>query len=254
MGVTCGDLDGDGKLDVAVTNFYSEATTFYRNLGDGQFTDESSAAGLTTASRYLLGFGTCFLDVNNDGRLDLATANGHVNDLRPHVPFAMPAQLLLGEAGNRLRNVSALAGEPWSVPRLGRGLAAGDLDNDGKLDLLIVAEGKGLGYLHNQGPAGHFLALKVEGTTSNRDGIGAQVTVSATGSKQVAQRHGGGSLLSACDSRLHFGLGPVTHIESVEIRWPSGRIDRLAGLADDEGYLVREGDPEIRPLPAWNKK
>src|SRR5689334_23725532 len=87
MGVACGDLDGDGLIDLAVTNFYGESTTFYRNLGGGQFIDRTAAAGISTATRYLLGFGTSFLDANNDGKLDLATANGHVNDLRPHVPY-----------------------------------------------------------------------------------------------------------------------------------------------------------------------
>jgi hypothetical protein len=254
MGVACGDLDGDGRIDLAVTNFYGEATTFYRNLGSGQFAEETAAVGLATASRYLLGFGTSFLDANNDGSLDLATANGHVNDLRPHVPFTMPSQLLLGQAGSRLRDVSAQAGEPWSVLRVGRGLAAGDVDNDGKLDLLIVSEGQRLAYFHNEGPAAHFLTLKLEGTTSNREAIGAKVAVTSAGRRQVAQRYGGGSFLSACDPRLHFGLGSATRIETVEIRWPSGRIDHLVGLAADTGYLVREGDPMIRPLPAWTKR
>ena len=130
MGIACGDLDGDGRLDLAVTNFYGESTTFYKNLGGGQFIDHTAAIGLGAPSRYLLGFGAAFLDANNDGRLDLATANGHVNDLGPHVPFAMPAQLLLGEAGGRLTDVSQRAGAPWLVPRVGRGLAVGDLDND----------------------------------------------------------------------------------------------------------------------------
>ena len=97
MGVACGDLDGDGRLDLAVTNFYGESTTFYRNLGGGIFADHTAAVGLAAPSRYLLGFGIAFLDANNDGRLDLATANGHVNDIRPEFPYAMPAQLLLGD-------------------------------------------------------------------------------------------------------------------------------------------------------------
>ena len=97
MGIACGDLDGDGRLDLAVTNFYGESTTFFHNLGDGLFADQTAAVGLAAPSRYLLGFGIAFLDVNNDGRLDLMTANGHVNDYRPSIPYAMPAQLLLGD-------------------------------------------------------------------------------------------------------------------------------------------------------------
>lgn len=251
MGVACGDLDGNGRVDLAVTNFYGESTTFYRNLGDGQFADRTSAVGLATASRYLLGFGTTFLDVNNDSRLDLATANGHVNDLSPNVLYAMPAQLLLAAEGGRLEDVSAQAGEPWSVPRLGRGLASGDLDNDGKLDLLIVSEGAPLAYFHNEGPAAHSLTLKLEGTASNRDAIGARITLTTAGHRQVAQRHGGGSFLSACDPRIHFGLGTAERIESIEVRWPSGRVDHHSDLAADAGYLLREGDPRARVLPGW---
>ncbi|MEJ7638019.1 MAG: VCBS repeat-containing protein, partial [Singulisphaera sp.] len=119
MGVACGDLDGDGRLDVAVTNFYGESTTLYRNLGSGLFADHSAASGLAAASRYLLGFGITFLDADADGRLDLATANGHVNDARPAVPYAMPAQLLLGSPAGRLRDVSDSAGPPGASPASG---------------------------------------------------------------------------------------------------------------------------------------
>ena len=174
MGIACGDLDGDGRLDLAVTNFYGQMTTFYKNLGADQFIDRTIEIGLGPPSRYMLGFGIAFLDVNNDGRLDLATANGHVNDLRPHVPFAMPAQLFLGGEKGRLRDVSAQAGPPWAVPRIARGLATGDVDNDGKIDLLIVSTGEPVAYFHNQGPTGHFLTLGLEGTRSNRDAIGAE--------------------------------------------------------------------------------
>ncbi len=256
MGVACGDLDGDGRLDLAVTNFYGESTTFYRNLGDGLFADQTTAIGLAAPSRYLLGFGAAFLDANNDGRLDLATANGHVNDLRPLLPFAMPAQLLLGEASGRLVDVSRRAGEPWEVPRLGRGLACGDLDNDGRPDLLIVAEGEPLAYFHNQGPAGHFVTLQLEGAPprSNRDAVGARVTVTAGGRSRMAERMGGSSYLSANDHRLHFGLGEATRIESIEVRWPSGRADRYTGLAGDTGYLLREGRTEASALPGYRAR
>jgi enediyne biosynthesis protein E4 len=256
MGVACGDLDGDGRLDLAVTNFYGESTTFYKNLGAGQFVDHTTVIGLAAPSRYLLGFGAAFLDANNDGRLDLATANGHVNDLRPHVPFAMPAQLLMGEAGGRLIDVSRRAGEPWLVPRLGRGLAVGDLDNDGRLDLLLVAQGEPLAYFHNQGPTGHFVTFKLEGSppVSNRDAVGTRLTLTAAGGRQVAERIGGSSFLSANDSRLHFGLGDTTRIEAVEVRWPSGHVDRFTGLTADAAYLLREGQAQASPLPGWARQ
>jgi tetratricopeptide (TPR) repeat protein len=243
MGIACGDFNGDGRIDLAVTNFYAESTTYYQNLGAGQFVDHTAAIGLAAPSRFLLGFGAAFLDANNDGRLDLATANGHVNDLGPHVPYTMPAQLLLGQPDGRVVDVSRDAGPPWQVLRLGRGLAVGDLDNDGQLDVLIVAEGGPLAYFHNQGPAGHFITFKLEGSApgSNCDAVGARLTLSVAGHKQVAYRVGGGSFLSASDDRVHFGLGAATDIDAVEVRWPSGHVDRYTNLTADAAYILREG-------------
>ena len=256
MGIACGDLDGDGRPDLAVTNFYGESTSLFVNLGDCLFADRTAAAGLRAPSRYVLGFGAFFLDANNDGRLDLATVNGHVNDYRPTIPYAMPAQLFLGSGGGRVVDVSDSAGACWQVPHVGRGMAVGDIDNDGRLDLLCVAEGEPLAYFHNQGRAGHFVTFKLEGTKpgSNRDAVGARVTLTAGGRRQVAQRIGGGSFLSACDDRLHFGLGDSTAIESVEVRWPSGHIDRFMALMADTGYLLREGQPRAAPLRGWRPR
>jgi enediyne biosynthesis protein E4 len=247
MGVACGDLDGDGRPDLAVTNFFGESTTFYRNLGAAMFADATAAVGLKAPSRFLLGFGAVFLDVDNDGRLDLATANGHIHDLRPNVPYPMPAQLLVGGTDGRLTDVSGRAGEPWTVPRIGRGLAAADLDNDGRLDLLLVAQNSPLAFFHNQTErAGHFLTLRLEGATSNRDAVGAKVTITAGGRRQTAWRIGGGSYLSASDPRLHFGLGSAQVIDDLEIRWPSGSVQKFGKLAADRAYHVREGDARPR--------
>jgi hypothetical protein len=254
MGVAAGDLDGDGVIDLAVTNFYGESTTYYRNLGAGNFTDATASVGLGLATRRLLGFGIAFLDANNDGRLDLASANGHVNDLRPNYPYQMPAQLLLNDGAGRMIDVSAAAGLPWSVLRMARALATADLDNDGKEDIVMISHNQPLAYFHNETNGGGFLTLRLEGKASNRDAVGARVVVTAAGQRRVAARVGGGSYQSASDSRLHFGLGHADRIDDVEIRWPSGVVDHHAGLAPNTGYLVREGQKTPGPLPGFTPR
>jgi hypothetical protein len=235
-----------------VTNLYGEGTTLHKNLGQGLFADRSTASGILLATRYLLGFGIAVFDASNDGRPDVAITNGNVNDFRPFYPFAMPSRLYDGRAGGRLVDISDRSGPPWAVPRLGRGLAAGDLDNDGRVDFLVIAQDGPLAYFHNRTDrGGHFVTFRLEGTASNRDGVGARVVVTAAGRRQVGQRVGGGSYLSACDGRLHFGLGASTSVDSVEVRWPSGRLDRWTNLAADAGYRLREGDAAVKPLAGF---
>ncbi len=245
MGVACGDADGDGLPDLAKTNFYGESTTLYRNLDRGAFVDATTSSGLAAPTRQSLGFGVAFLDADADGRPDLATANGHINDLRPEAPWKMPAQLLLGAGGGRFVDAGGRAGPPWGVPRLGRGLAVGDLDNDGRADLLIVSQDTPLAYLHNRTRGGRSVTLRLvgRGPGSNRDAVGARVALVAGGRRQVAFRSGGGSFQSASDARLHIGVGAADRVDSIEVTWPSGRVDRHVGLAAGGGYLVVEGDP-----------
>jgi tetratricopeptide (TPR) repeat protein len=247
MGIACGDLDGDGRPDLAVTNFYGQSTTFFRNLGQGLFTDHTAAIGLAAPSRYRLGFGAAFLDVNNDGWLDLVTANGHVSDQRPVFPYTMPPQLFLGGTSGVLTDVTAQAGPPFQRSYVGRGLAVGDLDNDGRLDAVMVAQNDPLVFFLNQSDrtAGHSVTFRLEGTKSNRDAVGAVLAVTAGGRTRLAARIGGGSYQSAADPRLHFGLGSSERVESVEVRWPSGRVDRHRDLAADRRYLLREGSPHM---------
>ncbi len=255
MGVAGGDLNRDGQIDLAVTNFYSEYTALYQNLGAGVFVDHSAECGLTVASRFRLGFGIAFLDFNNDGRLDLVTANGHVDDSRTDVAQQMPAQLFAGaDGGYKLVDVTDRAGPDFQVPLLGRGLAAGDLDNDGRVDLVIVAQNQPVVYFHNQTEGGRSLTLLLEGTSSNRDAVGTRVAVESGERRQVAWRTGGGSYQSASDPRLHFGLGMADHVDSVEVTWPSGRVDRYTGLEPGRGYRLRERDPSAKALPGFGKR
>lgn len=251
MGIAAADFDGDGRLDLAVTNFLGESTTFYHNHGGGLFTDRSAAAGLGGATRSVLGFGLAAIDANNDGWPDLVQANGHVGDLRPSTPYAMPAQIFLGGHGGRLVEASSRSGPPWAIPRVGRGLAVGDLDNDGRVDVLIVAQDGPLALFHNDSAApdrdpasisDHFLSITLEGTTSNRDAVGARVVATASGQSQTIVRLGGGSYLSANDSRIHVGLGNARRVDRLEVFWPSGRHDVHEGLEAGARYRIREGD------------
>jgi enediyne biosynthesis protein E4 len=250
MGVACADFDGDGRLDVAVTNFYAESTSLYQNLGDGLFTDRTAAAGLAAPTKFVLGFGLTALDANNDGYPDLAQANGHVADFRPAIPYAMRPQLLVGDRIGRFTDVSDQAGSPWKLPRVARGLAAGDFDNDGRTDIVMVAENATLTLFHNQTVSqNRFLSLALEGTKSNRDGVGARVVVTSSGHTQVAMRYGGGSYLSSSDHRLHFGLGQTEVVDQVDVAWPSGRHDSYRALATNNGYRIVEGNSAVSPLP-----
>ena len=222
MGVACGDLDGDGRLDLAVTNFYAESTTFFRNLGRGFFADQTTDFGLAAPTRHRLGFGVALVDVDNDGRLDLLTANGHVNDYRPSIPYAMPIQLLRRGPDGRFRDVSDRAGPPFKPLHLGRGLAAGDLDNDGRVDALVVVHNEPLVYLRNRTQAGHFVTLALEGTTSNRDGVGARVVVVAGSERRVAQ----GSAAGATSRLATPGSISAWETPATSTRWKcNGRPD-----------------------------
>ncbi|MHC5544018.1 CRTAC1 family protein, partial [Singulisphaera rosea] len=207
-----------------------------------------------SATRFLLGFGIAALDADNDTRLDLLSANGHVSDYRPAFPWKMRVQLLKGNLDGRFVDVSDRAGAPLQTLHLGRGLAQGDLDNDGRIDAIALSQNDPLIYLHNKTEgAGHSLTLLLQGTRSNRDAIGARLTLRAGGRRQVAQRIGGGSYQSASDPRIHFGLDDATRVDRLEVRWPSGQVDTYQSLAADRGYLLKEGDAVPKPLHEWRK-
>jgi tetratricopeptide (TPR) repeat protein len=254
MGVACGDFDGDQKLDLGVTNFYNQSTTLYHNHGAGVFSDRSAETGLAVLTKLVLGFGLAAVDANNDGRLDLVQANGHVGDYRPSIPYQMRPQLFLADGQGKFVDAGANAGDPWQAMRIGRGLAIGDFDNDGNVDVIIVSENEPLALLKNEGIGeNHSLTLALEGSPSNRDAVGAQVVVSAGGQSLLSVRFGGGSYLSASDPRLHFGVGKARKIDRVEVTWPSGRRDSYAGLSADAGYRLREGNPTPKPLPGFSR-
>lgn len=251
MGVDWGDADGDGRPDLAVATFEGEATSLYRNEGADIFADVAWDTGIAVPTRPWVAFGLRFADVDNDGHLDLVATNGHVQDnvadIRPTSSYRQPSQLLRNVGGGRFEDASRAAGPAFARRIVGRGLATGDVDHDGRIDLLLVdSEGAPL-LLRNRHPApGHWIGLKLTGTRSNRDGIGAVVTVTAGGRKRVRHAHADGSYLSSSDPRVHVGIGDATQVEAVEIRWPSGTVQTLRGLPVDRYVAVREGDPTPR--------
>jgi len=256
MGVACGDYNGDGLPDIVVTNFYGECSTLYQNLGQGLFRCRTTSSGVGQATRFLLGFGTTFGDFNNDGSLDLATVNGHVNDNRPFYPYAMPAQLLLGSPQGRFIDTPPTPDDPWRVPRVGRGLAVADLNNDGLLDALFLPQNDQMTYLKQQKPERpqNWLTFGLEGGKSNRDGVGLRLVITAGGRRQVVERFGGGSYQSAGDPRLHIGLGTADKAEMVEAHWPSGQVMKYPNLTANRAYLLKENSPQATPLAGFAEK
>jgi enediyne biosynthesis protein E4 len=245
MGVDAADYDNDGRPDVVVTNLANQCYALYRNLGDRTFSYETHASGIGRISLLSSGWGVRFLDYDNDGWKDLFLGQGHVLDTieltSPHLRYKQPPLLARNEQG-RFRDVSADGGDVFEGEWAARGLAIGDIDNDGDLDMVLnMLDDRGRVFRNEGGNAGHWIQLRLVGRRSNRDGIGAEVRLT-TGSGQLrhATARTAGGYLSAGDRRVHLGLGEEKAIRSIEIRWPSGTVQRLADVAPDQILTVRE--------------
>src|SRR6266700_310124 len=245
MGSTVADYDGDGKLDLFKTNFSDDTSTLYRNNGDGTFDDKTFPAGFGLNTQYL-GWGTMFLDVDNDGWPDLLLANGHVY---PEVDsqhlgsnFREPKILYHNNGNGTFADISAGAGPGITAESSSRGLAVGDLWNDGRMSAVISNMNAPPSLLVNDARNGnHWIALRTVGTKSNRDGIGAKITVKAGARTFVDEVRSGSSYISNNDMRGHFGLGSTAKIDSVQFRWPSGLLERFENLSVDSIHKLREG-------------
>jgi len=242
MGVTCGDYDRDGWPDLYLTHFYRETNTMYRNLQGKGFLDVTATTGLGGSTRQMLGFGTTFFDYDNDGWLDLFSANGHIDDRRwAGLPWHMPPQLFRNTRTGGFRDVSRWAGSYFQQKWLGRGVAVGDLDDDGKQDLVVSNQRAPLAVLHNRTRTGNRVSLELVGRPpSNRSAIGARVELSGWDKPLVREVIGGGSYLSTSDRRIHLGLGDRRGIPTLKIYWPSGRIEEWPNVPRGS-YLVIEG-------------
>jgi hypothetical protein len=245
MGATIADFNGDGRPDIFKTNFSDDTSTLYRNNGDGTFDDVTSAAGLGLYTKYL-GWGTMFLDFDNDGWPDLLLVNGHVypevdkNNLGSN--YEEPRILYHNMGKGNFADISASAGPGITSVASSRGLAVGDLWNDGRISAVVSNMNGAPSLLMNQvRSANHWIAFRTVGVKSNRDGIGAKISVRVGTRTLVDEVRSGSSYDSSSDVRVHFGLGVAAKVEDVQVRWPSGSIERFQHLAVDSIHTLKEG-------------
>jgi hypothetical protein len=254
MGAAAADFDGDGLLDIFKTNFADDTPTMYKNQGANNFEDDTIGSGLAVNTKYL-GWGTSFLDFDNDGWKDLIVANGHVY---PEVDtgltaekYKQPRLLYWNRGDGQFFDLSLQAGSGISDVHSSRGLAVGDLDNDGTEEIVIVNLGETPSLLKNFASSGN--SLLVRALTSGRDAIGARITVTAGGHKQIDEVRSGGSYISQNDLRLHFGLGGDSTAD-ISIRWLDGKVENFKSVAAGEIVTIEEGKGMVRKQPYTSAK
>ncbi len=242
MGVAVADYNGDGLLDIAKTNFSGDIPSLFKNEDGKFFEDVAQRAGL--AANHLLGWGIAFIDLDDDGWKDLIIANGHVYpevDRSPVGDRYLQKTLVYRNLGNgKFEDITKTAGPALETPRPARGLAVGDLDGDGRPEVVIVNMNSTPSLLKNLGPRQNFLSVALTGTKSNRSAIGARVTVQTT-RRQIDEVMSGGSYYSQNDMTLYFGLGNATVVNRLEIRWPSGQVQEFTNVAANQSLLITEG-------------
>jgi len=246
MGIDAADVDGDGWQDLYVTHLDFELNRLYRNNQDGSFEDDTFRSGIGNKAILLSGVSMKFLDYDNDGWPDILQLNGAMLDnvqlYHSEVTYKEPLLMYRNLSKGQFAKVSDSLGPDFVRPIAGRGLATSDFDNDGDLDIAVNVRGDYPEILRNDGGnSNHWIEILLIGTKSNRDGIGASLKLTSEGISHVEQAKGGMSYMSANDPRIHFGLGKRTKIDSLEITWPSGQVDKLANVAIDKIIAVKEG-------------
>lgn len=245
MGADMGDVTGDGLLDIFVTNLDGQTHSLYKNLGKGLFADVTFPSGLGEATLPFVGFGTAFFDYDNDGDLDLAIANGDVIDnvkrLRDSTSYEQPNLLLRNDGSGKFTDMTTKSGPGFALRKPSRGLAVGDLDNDGDLEVLVSNVGSTADLLRNEGGnRSNSLLVRLVGSTNNRDGIGARLTLHVGGKQLVREVKAGSSYLGQNDLRVHFGLGAADRADRLEIRWPMGAVETIQAIAANQVLTVVE--------------
>jgi hypothetical protein len=247
MGIDAGDYDHSGKLSVVIGNFSNQMLSLFHNEGTGFFIDEAPVTEVGSASLLTLTFGCFFFDFNLDGYLDIYTANGHVeneiNRVQEQVTYAQPPHLFQNIAGKRFKEVTQEVGDDFVRPRVARGAAYGDYDNDGDLDLLVAFCGDSPRLFRNDGGSrNNWVAVQLVGKESNRSGLGSWVRLKAGGLTQLAEVRASGSYCSQSQLRLTFGLANHTRIESIEVNWPSGKRQVLKNVPVNKVVTIEEAD------------
>ena len=260
MGVDAQDYDGDGKQDLCVTNYQDEINNLFRWASAESYDEMARLAGIADGTLPQVAWGVGLVDLDNDGWRDLFIANGHLNpgahEMDESTTYAQPKRIFRNLTNGRFEDVAARAGSAVQMPRVSRGAAFGDLDNDGDIDVVVIESSGSPQVLRNEG--GNRLGwciVELIGSGLNRDGIGARVTISAGGIVQVAERRSSGSYLSANDPRLHFGLGSAERVDRIEVRWPDGKRDVHETLPARKLIRVTKGQPkpEAVDLRPWKK-
>jgi hypothetical protein len=249
MGVDTFDYDHSGVTSILITNFSNQMLSLYHNEGKGLFVDEAPRSEVGRASLLTLGFGCFFFDYDLDGWPDIFIANGHIDSdiqrVQPNVKYAMPPHLFRNEGRGEFKEVTKTLGSAFNSPRVGRGAAYADINNDGRLDLLLSTNGGPAHLFQNELIAGNLankgLRVKLVGTKSNRDGIGAVAKLTSGGDTQTQMLRSGSSYLSSSELVLTFGLAQRDQADSIEIRWPSGQIDKLTAVPAGQTITVTEG-------------
>ena len=252
MGVDAADFDGSGRPSLVIGNFSNQMMSLYRNEGNGLFIDEAPTSTIGRASLLTLTFGCFFADLDLDGRLDIFAANGHVADdinrVQRNVTYAQPPLLFHNTDGKRFDNISDKVGDGFRQPMVARGAAYADMDNDGDLDLLVNTNHGPAKLLRNDGGnTNHYLRIRTVGVASNRDGIGARIAVTTgAGAHRWALVKTGSSYASQSELPVTFGLGVETSVSGVEVRWPSGRVDRIGATPANQMITIEEGRGVVR--------